>query len=285
MEASEKVSEAQIGSTLPRNVPRSLPNRLMWAMYAVALAASISVWFIAIREPLWLDETVSYFQIKGSLLSRFSLDRDGPTFQCTSASFGYGAGWRERARSCSEFLPSSRCWVRFISCTARRGNCSTVILLSSRRLSSASIQLSFSAAIDVRPYAFGALAITASILALVHLRHNGSNWLAALFGLSAACIVYFQFLFAVILPALVICFLAIKIGDKAFWRQFGVALIAFAVAFLPVIPGLRYMFHTSGIHVFSPAATWGELGQTLATKRMALILAGIVLLAAASRKA
>ena len=45
------------------------------------------------------------------------------------------------------------------------------------------------AAIDVRPYAFAALAINASILALVHLRHNNSNWLAALFGLSAACIV------------------------------------------------------------------------------------------------
>ena len=38
------------------------------------------------------------------------------------------------------------------------------------------------AAIDVRPYAFAALAINASILALVHLRHNSSNWLAALFG-------------------------------------------------------------------------------------------------------
>ena len=45
------------------------------------------------------------------------------------------------------------------------------------------------ASIDVRPYAFAALAINASILALVHLRHNNSNWLAALFGLLAACIV------------------------------------------------------------------------------------------------
>ena len=64
------------------------------------------------------------------------------------------------------------------------------------------------ASIDVRPYAFAALAINASILALVHLRHNNSNWLAALFGLSAACIVQFQLLFAVILPALAVCFVA-----------------------------------------------------------------------------
>ncbi len=64
------------------------------------------------------------------------------------------------------------------------------------------------AAIDVRPYAFAALAINATILALVHLRHNHSNWLAALFGLLAAGIVEFQLLFAAILPALAVCFIA-----------------------------------------------------------------------------
>ena len=255
----------------------------MWAIYAVALAASISVWFIAIREPLWLDETVSFFQIKGSfseILARQGWP-DVPVYFCILWIWSRVAGTGE-------------IMLRIPSILAMLG---AVYLLyrSARELFDRDLAviaavvfclhpIVVSAAIDVRPYAFGALAITASILALVHLRHNGSNWLAALFGLSAACIVYFQFLFAVILPALVICFLAIKIGDKAFWRQFGVALIAFAVAFLPVIPGLRYMFHTSGIHVFSPAPTWGELGQTLATKRMALILAGIVLLAAATRR-
>ena len=45
------------------------------------------------------------------------------------------------------------------------------------------------ASIDIRPYAFAALAINSSILAPLHLRHSSSNWLAALFGLSAACIV------------------------------------------------------------------------------------------------
>ena len=115
--------------------------------------------------------------------------------------------------------------------------------------------------IDIRPYAFGALAITASILALVHLQHSRSSWLAALFGFSAACIVYFQLLFAVILPALAICFFARKIDDrKIFWRQAGVALLAFAIAFLPVIPGIQYMMHTSGAHVFAPAAGFGAAG-------------------------
>src|ERR1700689_5497302 len=39
-------------------------NRVQYAAYAVALAVSISTWFVAIRAPLWLDETISLFLIK-----------------------------------------------------------------------------------------------------------------------------------------------------------------------------------------------------------------------------
>jgi uncharacterized membrane protein len=45
--------------------------------------------------------------------------------------------------------------------------------------------ITVSAAIDVRSYAFAALATAASIVALVSLRHNSSTWPAALFGLVA----------------------------------------------------------------------------------------------------
>jgi hypothetical protein len=45
-----------------------------------------------------------------------------------------------------------------------------------------------------------------------------------------------QVWFAVILPALLICFLALKIGKgKSFSRQLRVALVAFALASLPFI--------------------------------------------------
>ena len=88
------------------------------------------------------------------------------------------------------------------------------------------------AAIDVRPYALGAVAINSSILALVRMRHSDSKWLAAFFGVLAASIAYFQFLFVVILPALAICFFWLKVGRrKTQWGQIGVALIAFTLAF------------------------------------------------------
>jgi len=40
-------------------------NRVQYAAYAVALAVSISTWLVAIQAPLWLDETISLFLIKG----------------------------------------------------------------------------------------------------------------------------------------------------------------------------------------------------------------------------
>ena len=50
-------------------------------------------------------------------------------------------------------------------------------------------------AIDARPYAFGVLATNAAILTLLRLRHNDSNWMAALFGFAAASVIWFQFLY------------------------------------------------------------------------------------------
>jgi hypothetical protein len=44
-----------------------------YVIYALALTLAIFSWFLAIRAPLWLDETVSFFVIKGGfseILSR-----------------------------------------------------------------------------------------------------------------------------------------------------------------------------------------------------------------------
>jgi mannosyltransferase len=139
--------------------------------------------------------------------------------------------------------------------------------------------------IDVRPYGFAALAINASILALVSLRHSDSNWLAALFGFAAACIGHFLFLFTVILPALAVSFIAVKAGDrKTAWRQGGVAVAAFALVFWPVISVLRFMFQTRGTHVFDDAPKLSALGWTLAPGWLPGIVAVAILVAWATRR-
>jgi hypothetical protein len=91
-------------------------------------------------------------------------------------------------------------------------------------------------------------------------------------------------LFASILPALLICFVALKPGDrKVLWRQLGVALIAFTVASVPIVPRLQYMAHTSGTHVFSPAPKLYELGSTLTLHGLALVLVLFLVIAAGTK--
>ena len=58
---NEATGEPQQHASSPRNIL----DRLEYTIYALALALSICVWFVAIRAPLWLDETISFFLVKG----------------------------------------------------------------------------------------------------------------------------------------------------------------------------------------------------------------------------
>jgi hypothetical protein len=282
--ASDTVSKAPMHAPGLQYERWSIPSRLQYMLYALILAGSISIWFIPIRAPLWLDETVSIYLIQGGFAGIMSRQvwPDAPTYSCLLWLWTRAMGMGEIALRISSLLPMLG--AVYLLYRAARELFSREVGLIAAIIFCLHPIIIF-AAIDIRPYAFAALAINSSILALVHLRHNNSNWLAALFGLSAACIVQFQLLFAVILPALAVCFVVLKIGDrKTLWRQVGVALVVFALAFVPVIPRLQYMVHTSGTHVFSPAPSLLELGSTLTLKGLAGILAMGVLVAAGTRR-
>ena len=76
------------GNSQPARFPFK-SERAQFAIYALILAVSISTWFIVIRAPLWLDETVSMFLIKG--VGRASCPaRSGPTLRRTRACCGSG---------------------------------------------------------------------------------------------------------------------------------------------------------------------------------------------------
>ncbi len=283
MEAPKVLSKTQTETFGTEWFP-PIQDRTAYVVYVLALPLAISIWFLAIRAPLWLDETVSYFVIKG----RFSeiLSRQGwpgvPAYPCLLWLWARAVGTGEIALRISSVL-SMLAAVYLLYRSARELFDWDVAVIAAVVFCLHPIVVS--EAIDIRPYPLAALAISASIYALVRLRHNDSNWLAALFGLSAACIVYFQFLFIVILPALVLCFFAIKDApSRILWRQFSVALFTFALAFLPVIPGLRYMFHTSGVHVFAEAPAFWQLRGTLAPARLVLCLAVVLLIAGVTRR-
>ncbi|MDX6461215.1 MAG: mannosyltransferase [Acidobacteriaceae bacterium] len=257
---------------------------IQYAIYSIILAISISIWLFAIRTPLWLDETVSIYLIKGGFAGIISRQvwPDSPVYSCLLWLWTKALGTSEISLRISSLLPMLLA-VYLLYRAARELFERDLAILAAVIFCLHPIIIS--ASIDVRPYAFAALAVNATILVLVLLRNNNTTWMAALFGLLAASIVQFQLLFASILPALLICFVALKLGDrKVLWRQLSVAVIVFTVASIPIIPRLQYMAHTSGTHVFSPAPKLYELGSTLTLHGLALVLVLLLLIAAATKR-
>jgi hypothetical protein len=263
--------------------PRPRLNRAQYAAYSLALAVSVSTWFVAIRAPLWLDETISLFLIRGGFrgIMRQAWP-DAPAYSYLLWLWTKVMGTSEIGLRISSILPMLGA-VCLLYYAARKLFEEDVAFIATILFVLHPIVVF--ASIDVRPYAFAALAVNASILILVSLRYSNSTWLAALFGLSAACIVQFHLLFAVILPGLFVCFLALKIGEgRAFWRQLGVALVGFVLGLLPAIPRFEIMYQTSGTHVFAAAPGLEQLVSTLTIRGSALILIIGVLIALKTRR-
>jgi mannosyltransferase len=253
-------------------------------VYALAGLVALSLWFLAIRAPLWLDETHSFFVIKAGFAE--IMPRQGlhvhPVYPYLLWLWSKAMGTGEVALRIPSILAMlGAAYLLYRAAQELFGREVAVIVAIIFCIHPIIIFES----IDVRPYGFAALAINASILALVSLRHSDSNWLAALFGFAAACIGHFLFLFTVILPALAVSFIAVKAGDrKTAWRQGGVAVAAFALVFWPVISVLRFMFQTRGTHVFDDAPKLSALGWTLAPGWLPGIVAVAILVAWATRR-
>jgi uncharacterized membrane protein len=261
-----------------------LSEGLQYTIYSLAVAISIGTWFIAIRAPLWLDETVSIFLIKGGwngIMSR-QIWPDAPAYSCLLWLWTKAMGTSELILRVSSVLPMLA--ATYLLYRAARELFDQDVALIAAIVFCLHPIIIF-AAIDVRPYAFAALAINATILALVHLRHSNASWLAALFGFLAATIVEFQLLFAAMLPALAFSFIAAKIDDRrTLWRQLGIALVGFAFGFIPAIPRLQYMMQTSGTHVFSEPPKLLQLVSTVTMRGLVIVLVVFVLVAAARRR-
>jgi len=248
-------------------------NRASYAFYAMAFAVSISIWFIAIRAPQGLDETGSYWAINAGFSGIWPRHFLSILFPAYSYIL-----WLS-----TKLIGTSEIALRIPSILAMLG-AAYLLYLAAREIFEHDLAIIATvifclhpivvfASIDIRPYAFGVLATNAAILVLLRLRRSSSNWLAALFGLTAASIVWFHYLLGVILPALLLCFIAFKFRDrKTFWKQFSFALAAFALAFLPVIPGLMDMFRTSKTHVYELAPNLFDLARTLAPRSFLFVL-------------
>jgi 4-amino-4-deoxy-L-arabinose transferase-like glycosyltransferase len=247
---------------------KSLRGRRIDLSYAAALAASIAIWLFAIRAPLWLDETGSFWIIRGGFSQIWPNHYPSTTFPAYEYILWLG----------SKIFGSSEVGLRIPSLMAMLG-AGYLLYLAARELFDSELAvistvlfclnpLVIFASVDVRPYAFGMLAMNAAILCVVRMRRNRSLGLAVLFGLSSALVIYFHYLLGAILPALLFCFFAVKGVDRTRqWRQLFIALAVFVLAILPVIPSLYALSHNTGSHVFEPKPTMMELLNTFVPVR------------------
>ena len=249
-----------------------------------ALCASIAAWFSTIGSALWLDETVSYWQISGGfwrIWARQGLSPPGYPYilWATKSLFG--------STEIVLRMPSVLAMVAatYVLYRIAREFFSTEIAAIIAVVFCLHPTVAF-AAVDARPYAFAVLIANCAILSCLRFMKTNSMRHALLLGASAAAIFYFHYLFGVLLPALALVFLAWK-GRE--WRRFAPKLAAagalFGVMILPVIPPLLQLFRTGQSHVFDSAPQISDFLSTMAPGHvLALLFIGTIFVAAMLQK-
>jgi hypothetical protein len=282
------------GSTQPADVAAATPQlqssssqRASDAIYVLAIAASVGIWLLALREPLGPDETGSYWQISAGLSQiwpRQFVGMEFPAYPYILWLFTRLIGASELALRIPSVL--AMLGAAFLLYRSARELFAKDIALIATFLFCVNPLVAFEAA-DVRPYAFAILVTNAAILLLLRLRRSDSLWLAALFGVCAALIPWFHHLFATILPAMLACAIAFKFrAGRTGAKQLGIAFACFCVTFLPLIPGLKYLFHTAHSHLYESSPKPSDLLLTLALgwALPCFVLAGLASLAARYRR-
>ena len=109
-----------------------------------------------------------------------------------------------------------------------------------------------------RPYAFALLATNLAIFVFIRWMTQPQIQYAVLFGVAAAAILYFHYLFGVILPAFAIYYLAMRGRSiKADVRQLAAVLATFILFAAPLILRVLSLYRTRQTHVVP------ELAQTV----------------------
>ena len=261
--------------------PASILSRLL---YPAALLASLSIWLLALRAPLWLDETLAYWQVSGGFAKVWTRS------QLMPSSIGYlYTLWATKS-----ILGSQEIALKIPSTFALLG---AVYFLyrSARELFDQDIAFLLCiffalepnvvfAATDARPYAFALLATNVAILAFIVWMKGHEMRQAILFGAAAAGILYFHYLFGAILPAFAIYYLAMRGRSiKTDARQLAAVLASFTLLVLPLLYRVVSLYQTKVTHVVQELrhpvlATLNTLApmQTLIGFGVAVFLAALV---------
>jgi hypothetical protein len=254
-------------------------------LYPAALLASLSIWLLALRAPLWLDETLAYWQVSGGFAKVWSRS------QLMPSSIGYlYTLWAAKSILGSQEIalkiPSTLAMlsaVYFLFRSAREFFDQDIAFLTC--IFFALEPNVVFAATDARPYAFALLATNLAIFAFIVWMKGHEMRQAILFGAAAAGILYFHYLFGAILPAFAIYYLAVRGRSiKADARQLAAVLISFTLLTLPLLYRVLTLYRTRETHVVQELPLKWIALNTLVPAQTLIGFVATVFLAALVRK-
>jgi hypothetical protein len=241
--------EVAPATTLVTDVePRT--SLLVRLLYPVSLLASLSLWFLAIRAPLWLDETLAYWQVSGGFAKVWSRSALMPS----SIGYLYTLWFAKSILGSHEIalkIPSTLAMLGAVYFLFR--SACELFDQETAFLTSIFFALTYNvvfAATDARPYAFALLASNIAIFTFIRWMAQRQMRQAILFGAAAAGILYFHYLFGALLPVFAIYYLAARGRSiKADLRQLAAALTSFCLFSLPLMYRVASLYHTREMHV------------------------------------
>jgi hypothetical protein len=254
-------------------------------IYVLAVLVALSVWFLAVRSPLWLDETVSYWSIVGGFRQIWARSLEANSFPA----YFYILWFTNAVLGSKEIvlrIPSILAMLAatYVFCRCARELFAREVALVATVLFILDHRVVF-AAIDVRPYAFALLITNAAIFSFIRWSKTKKVSYAALLGITSAGIFYFHYLFGCIVAAFVIAYF-IDRGRSPLTelRQVVVAVGCFALLMVPVVSRVWYMYQTRNTHIVSDAPTFKSFLHSLGPGAAPFVFFGVALVAALMRK-
>ena len=256
--------------------------RIERIIYPLAILVAIFTWFFAIRYPLWLDETVSYWEVSGGfsqIWPRHGMFVAYPYVLWIAKSIFGSSVFALRLPSILAMLAATAILYR----TAKEqfgyeaANIATVIFCIHPAV--------IFGAIDARPYAFAVLCLVIAIRYMLRWVATGSTRDGLIFGFASAAVLLFHLLFGIMLPAFALFLLIVKKWTPGKFRwTWAAALIPFALLCIPVVPMVIHLFQTRGVRVFTEKPTIDELALSFAPDFLLALFAVTMLLATATKR-
>lgn len=255
-------------------------------VYPAALLASLSIWFLAIRAPLWLDETLSYWQVSGGFAKVWSRS----TLMPSSIGYLYTLWFAKSILGSSAIalkVPSSIALLAAVFVLFRTAR--ELYGLETAYLTCIFFSLEGNvafAATDARPYAFALLATTVASFAFIRWMTQGNMRQAIWLGAAAAGILYFHYLFASLLPVFAVYYLLARWRViKSDLRQLAAVMASFILVSLPLLYRVAGLYHTRDTHIVQEMAhPWLVTLNTLAPQQTLIGFLVAAFLAALVRK-